>query len=72
MNAKLTLSLDKDIIEQAKMYAHGKQQSLSVSVENYFRFLIHQRNSARPSDLSPTVQELSGILSHDSTDDIRF
>lgn len=71
MNTKLTLSLDKNIIEQAKVYAHGKQLSLSVLVENYFRFLIHQKKSAQRSDISPIVQELSGIINLDSKDDIR-
>ncbi|SLM29353.1 conserved hypothetical protein [Desulfamplus magnetovallimortis] len=71
MNTKLTLSLDKDVIEQARQYAHAKQQSLSLLVENYFRFLIHKRDSVKASEISATVQELSGIINLDSKDDIR-
>jgi hypothetical protein len=38
MNVKLTLNLNKDIIEQAKLYARDKNQSLSSLVQNYFIF----------------------------------
>ena len=37
MNTKLTLSLEKEIIEQAKVYAKGTGRSLSQMVESYFR-----------------------------------
>ncbi len=70
MNTKLTLLLDKDIIEQAKRYAHDQQQSLSALVENYFRFLLGREHSLVSSNISPTVQELSGIIHLDSTDDV--
>ena len=71
MDTKLTLKLDKDIIEQAKIYAQNKQQSLSGLVENYFRFLLEQEQPSSPSDISPTVRELSGIIRFDDDLDIR-
>jgi hypothetical protein len=36
MNTKLTLTLEKEVIEIAKKYAKEKGQSLSEIVENYF------------------------------------
>ncbi len=39
METKLTLSLDKEIIEQAKKYAKQQKTSLSNMVENYFYYL---------------------------------
>jgi len=35
MNTKLTLNLDKDIIEEAKFYAKRNKLSLSKLIENY-------------------------------------
>ncbi|MDR2979889.1 MAG: DUF6364 family protein [Bacteroidales bacterium] len=39
MNTKLTLSLDADIIEDAKSYAKKNSISLSKLIENYLSFL---------------------------------
>lgn len=61
MNTKLTLKLDKDVIELAKAYAQKRQTSLSVLVENYFRNLSGEREHSEPI-LTPLVQELSGII----------
>ncbi len=71
MNTKLTLNLNKDIIEQTKIYAQEKQQSLSSLVENYFRFLLRREQPAAPPDISPTVRELSGIIQLDNSMDVR-
>lgn len=62
METTLTLKLDQEVIEQATRYAHHKQQSLSALVEHYFRFLITEDNAPDISDISPIVQQLSGIL----------
>jgi len=37
MDAKLTLKLDKNVIEKAKIYATKHQHSLSFMVENYLK-----------------------------------
>lgn len=70
MDTKLTLKLDKDIIEQAKQYAQKRQQSLSALVEAYFRFLLDRETSPSPPDISPTVKELSGIIQLDESANI--
>ena len=44
MDAKLTLSIDKEVARRAKVYAKNKGRSLSDLVENYLRLLT--RNSA--------------------------
>ncbi|MCP4666097.1 MAG: hypothetical protein GY849_07000 [Deltaproteobacteria bacterium] len=71
MNTKLTLNLDKNIIEQAKRYAQKQHRSVSALVENYFRFLIAREQPSSPPQISPTVQELSGIIQLDEEMDIR-
>ena len=71
MHTKLTLSLDKDIIEQTKQYAQEKHQSLSALVENYFRFLLEREQPSSKPDISPTVRELSGIIELDENMDIQ-
>lgn len=40
MNTKLTLSLNSEIIEKAKIFAKKEHLSLSKIVENYFKSLI--------------------------------
>jgi hypothetical protein len=70
MNVKLTLNLNKDIIEQAKLYARDKNQSLSSLVQNYFIFLA-EKNPVDEIEISPIVKELTGIISLDKDFDIR-
>ena len=64
METKLTLSLDKDIIEKAKIYAKNKHTSLSNIVETYFYFLISSDKKITTSDEpdTPITDELSGNL----------
>lgn len=61
MATKLTLSLKPDVIQKAKQYAKAHQTSLSVLVENYFRFLTNKQKE-NEEKLSPLVEELSGII----------
>ena len=70
MNVKLTLNLNKDIIERAKLYARDKNQSLSSLVQNYFIFLS-EKNQTDEIDISPNVKELSGIISLDQNFDLK-
>jgi hypothetical protein len=68
MDAKLTLSLNKKTIEQAKKYARKKNTSLSKLIENY----LLKVTSADKEELyiSPLVRSLSGVLEL-SNDDVR-
>lgn len=71
MNSKLTLSIDKEIIEEAKTYAKTKRVSLSKLIENYLNSLSHE--SKNSDTVSPLVQSLTGIIpnSYDEREDYR-
>ena len=56
---KLTLSLDKKIIEAAKDYSARHKLSLSKLISRYFRSLDHKAGN---EELPPIVTRLLGIL----------
>ena len=62
MNTKLTLTLEKEVIEIAKKYAKEKGQSLSEMVENYFKFITIRENVIEEKELSYKVKKLRGII----------
>jgi hypothetical protein len=66
MNTKLTLSLEKEVIEKAKIYAKGTGRSLSEMVENYFKSLVEQPNKTKTKDeyedIDPKLRKLIGII----------
>ena len=63
MNTKLTLNLNKEIIEEAKIYAKNNQVSLSKLIEKYLHSLTMQ--SRKTSTISPLVESLTGIIPND-------
>jgi len=63
MNTKLTLNIEKDLIDLAKKYAKESRQSLSSLVQNYFKHLTSDNKIIDNIDISPTVKDLSGIIS---------
>ena len=60
MDTKLTLSLDKSVIEQAKNYAKSNKVSLSRLIESYLASLTNKRNN--DIEITPLVQSLSGVI----------
>lgn len=60
MDKKLTLSLNEEIIEQAKSYARENQTSLSKMVENYLRLVVE--NSSKNVKITPLVKSLMGVI----------
>lgn len=70
MNTKLTLSLNKDIIEQAKIYAKEHNMSLSFIIENYLQKIIAEYTNKTVSKGS-IVNELSGIISLNADEDYK-
>lgn len=60
MNAKLTLSLDRDIIEQAKEFARSQHKSLSKLIEGYLRQTTGPDDASKK--ITPLVSKLSGII----------
>ena len=65
MNTKLTLTIEKEVIELAKAYAKEKGQSLSEMVENYFKLITIDRRQIKPEELSPRIRRLRGIIKVD-------
>ncbi len=71
MNTKLTLTLEKEVIEIAKEYAKERGQSLPELVENYFRIITVNKRKIKPEQLSPRIQRLRGILKVDDQIDYK-
>ena len=71
MDTKLTLKLDKEIINRAKLYAESKKISLSKLIESYLQLLT--KESSTKDNISPLVESLSGIIelpkNYDDRDD---
>ena len=66
MNTKLTLKLNKSIINNAKEYAKKKNISLSKMIENYLQALTNKRN--KDVEISPLVKSLIGVINPPKTD----
>ena len=60
MNTKLTLNIDKQIIEEAKHYARVHGVSLSKLIETYLDSVT--RRSQKKSNVTPLVESLTGII----------
>lgn len=63
MDSKLTLKLDKTVIEQAKQYAKEHQTSLSRLIENYLAVLTKlKKGKSDDIEISPFVKSISGSV----------
>lgn len=71
MNTKLTLTIEKEVIKEAKEYAKEKGQSLSDLVENYFKLLTKDERKIKANQLSPRIKRLRGILKADKDFDYK-
>jgi hypothetical protein len=60
MDVKLTLSLDKKVIDQAKKYAKRNKTSLSKLIESYLGKV--SAGDKEELTISPLVKSLSGII----------
>ncbi|WP_436416592.1 DUF6364 family protein [Petrimonas sp.] len=61
MTTKLTLTMDKSVIERAKKYAKREERSLSNLVENYLKALTYEKKDKKEDEeLSPIVKSLKG------------
>ncbi len=60
MNYKLTLSIDKEIVEQAKTYIRKKGGSLSGLIENYLKLITEKEN--QDSHIFPEIRKLKGAI----------
>lgn len=69
MDKKLTLSLDKTIIESAKVYAKSNNISLSKLIEAYLRALT--KHNKKGVEITPLVESLSGVITLDKDFDVK-
>lgn len=60
MKTKLTLSIDKEIKEKAKVYAKANNQDLSDIIENYLKILTSEQRPDKSQKVKPVVKSLRG------------
>lgn len=60
MNTKLTLTIEKAVIERAKNYAKNQNRSLSDIIENYLKILTEKEQKSKDQKLNPIVASLKG------------
>ncbi len=60
MDAKLTLKLDKKVIEKAKAYAKSRKRSLSRLIESYLKTLVDDDTAQKvgEEEISPYVRSM--------------
>ena len=69
MDTKLTLKLNSEIIEEAKIYAKESNTSLSKLIENYLSTITSDNPKKRK--VNPIVKSLTGIITLDDKKDYR-
>ncbi len=62
MNTKLTLRLDKALIQDAKVYAKKEGKSISQIVSEYFNAISKRNSDKKEIKLKPIVSKLYGSL----------
>ncbi len=74
MKTKLTLSLEEDVIEQAKAYAKDQETSVSSLVENYLKAItsskkeeneilqVSEKSTSYKSENTPLVKKMRGLM----------
>lgn len=62
MDTKLTLKLNDNVIERAKIYAHSNKISLSKMIESYLDNLTKQKNDTKKVSITPLVESLTGVI----------
>lgn len=60
MAKKLTLNVDENVIEQAKVYAHKTGRSLSGLVETYLKNLVNHQQP--DTSMEEKIKRLSGKI----------
>lgn len=68
MNTKLTLSIEKSVIEKAKQYAKKQGRSLSDIVESFLKSITSDRDIKVPD--GPGIRSLRG--SFKAPDDVDY
>jgi hypothetical protein len=61
MTTKLTLTVEKEIIEKAKKYSAQTGRSLSKMIESYLESVVNN-SSNKETTLSPKIKKLKGVV----------
>jgi hypothetical protein len=69
MDTKLTLSLNKSVIEKAKKYAKTRNVSLSKMIESYLAAVTEKEE--KETQTTPLVESLIGIINLDTDFDYK-
>ena len=69
MDTKLTLSVDRAVIEKAKEYARSQKISLSRLIESYLASLTSRKS--KEIEITPLVESLSGVINLDKDFDYK-
>ena len=69
MNTKLTLNVDRRVIEKAKEYSKLRKISLSKLIESYLSSLT--TNKKQDIEITPLVESLSGVIKLDKDFDYK-
>ena len=74
METKLTLRLEKEIIERIKLFAMKEGLSLSDLTEDLYKTLLAREQQGSVGSLSPIARKYKGILGTDTIDEeeLRF
>jgi len=62
METKLTLRLNDNVIERAKIYAKSHRISLSKMIEAYLDSLTGEIDNKKKIAITPLVESLSGVI----------
>lgn len=68
MQTKLTLRLDKKLIQHAKSFAADSGKSVSQIVAEYFTILLSKENIPAVPSSAPITQSLRGLLKRPDID----
>lgn len=73
MNTKLTLRMDKDIIEKIKQFSKKHNISISKLAETLFSNIVNYENDFE-KNLSPITKKYKGMISNvkRTDDDIKY
>jgi hypothetical protein len=69
MTTKLTLSVDKRVVQKAKRYARTLKKSLSELVTNYLDYISNQGEDL--PEIDPEVLEASGRIPPERIPDLK-
>jgi hypothetical protein len=70
MKTKLTLKLNKRLIDRAKIYANTHNTSLSKIIESYLDSVTEETVS-NSAEITPLVKSLSGVIQLDKVYDFK-